>query len=78
MDTRAVLQVVVDAATVALLQETAPLWASGVFHHTNVVHSNARRGPRGGPQGGVAVLVPAPLVLVRQEDLVPGRAVAAR
>eukprot|EP00974_Lingulodinium_polyedra_P066874 6471829-Lingulodinium_polyedra.AAC.1 len=84
MEKRSVMQVMVDASTVVLLQEThwtpetAPLWPSGVFHHTDVARVNARGGPRGGPQGGAAILVPAPLLLVRQEDLVVGCAVAAR
>ena len=51
--------------SVVLLQEThwtlaaAAQWG-GLFSAAQVAHSVARVGPRGGPQGGVAVVVPFP------------------
>eukprot|EP00974_Lingulodinium_polyedra_P057017 5484821-Lingulodinium_polyedra.AAC.1 len=54
------------------------MWASGVFPHTAVVQTCARQGPRGGAQGGAAILIPSPLELVSGNELVPGCAVAAR
>eukprot|EP00974_Lingulodinium_polyedra_P020836 2015180-Lingulodinium_polyedra.AAC.1 len=38
----------------------------------------ARRGPNAGPQGGVAVFVPAPWRITRQLELVAGCALAVR
>eukprot|EP00974_Lingulodinium_polyedra_P011005 1059780-Lingulodinium_polyedra.AAC.1 len=57
---------------------TAPVWASGVFPHTAVVQTCARQGPRGGAQGGTAILIPSPLELISWSELVPGCAVSAR
>eukprot|EP00974_Lingulodinium_polyedra_P114930 11130398-Lingulodinium_polyedra.AAC.1 len=74
----------VEAGTVVLLQEThwtkttAAMWASGVFPHTAVVQTCAKKGPKGGAQGGAAILVPAPLEVVWWKELIPGCAVAAR
>eukprot|EP00974_Lingulodinium_polyedra_P111661 10798956-Lingulodinium_polyedra.AAC.1 len=54
------------------------MWASGVFPRTAVVQTCARKGPRGGAQGGAAISVPAPLELVWGKEIVPGCAVAAK
>ena len=80
---RAVLDGHVGQGVPVLLQEThwdeaaAAVWGGGVFPHTDLAHSAARPGPHGGPQGGVAVLVPEPLTLRSAAVLVPGCAVAA-
>jgi hypothetical protein len=69
-------------AVVVCVQEThwreidAGVW-SGLFPGTAVVASPARAGPNGGPQGGVAILVPAPHTLLRWEEFVPGCGLAA-
>jgi hypothetical protein len=52
------------------------VWA-GLFPGSAVVASPARTGPNGGPQGGVAILVPTPHTLLRSLELVPGCGVAA-
>eukprot|EP00974_Lingulodinium_polyedra_P015492 1499846-Lingulodinium_polyedra.AAC.1 len=78
VDKKAVIQTMVDAGTVVLLQEThwtratAAMWASGVFPHTAVVQTCARKGPRGGAQGGAAILIPAPLELIWGKEMIPG------
>ena len=62
---------------VVLLQEThwtlaaAAQWG-GLFSAAQVAHSVARMGPRGGPQGGVAVVVPFPHRVIRTREIVPG------
>ena len=62
---------------VVLLQEThwtvaaAAQWG-GLFSAAQVAHSVARVGPRGGPQGGVAVVVPFPHRILRTKEIVPG------
>ena len=44
-------------------------WA---FSAGQVVHGEARIGPRGGPQGGVAVLVLRPHKVIESKVIVPG------
>ena len=62
---------------VVLLQEThwtaaaAAQWG-GLFSAARVAHSVAREGPRGGPQGGVAVVVPLPHRILETREVVPG------
>ena len=78
---------VLRAGNVVLLQEahwtpaTATQWG-GLFKATQVAHAVARVGPRGGPQGGVAVVVPHPHRVLGNRVLAPGCAlevmVAAR
>eukprot|EP00974_Lingulodinium_polyedra_P123265 11186151-Lingulodinium_polyedra.AAC.1 len=58
-------------------RETETTWSSGLLAHVGVVSAASRLGARQGPQGGVAVLVPAPWRITRREVLVPGCAVAA-
>eukprot|EP00974_Lingulodinium_polyedra_P001398 132174-Lingulodinium_polyedra.AAC.1 len=52
-------------------------WSSGLFARLGVVSATARPGAGRGPQGGVAILFPAPWAVTRQQTLVPGCAVAA-
>eukprot|EP00974_Lingulodinium_polyedra_P033230 3196439-Lingulodinium_polyedra.AAC.1 len=60
-----------------MLQEThwlsgaEAVWSSGVLTDVAVVSSAARPGARGGPSGGVAVLLPHPWRLVRSRTMVP-------
>ena len=67
---------------VVLLQEThwsaadIGIW-SGLFPGTEVAASAARVGPGGGPQGGVAILVPAHLHIVQWTVIEPACAVEA-
>ena len=62
---------------VVLLQEThwtvaaAAQWG-GLFSAAQVAHSVARVGPRGGPQGGVAVVAPFPHQILGVREMVPG------
>ena len=44
----------------------------GLFSGAQVAHSVARVGPRGGPQGGVAVVVPFPRRIIKVREMVPG------
>ena len=74
---RAVVVRALQAGHIVLLQEThwteaaAAQWG-GLFPAVEVRHSAARAGPRGGPQGGVAVLVPRPHRVVADRVLVAG------
>ena len=56
---------------------TVEVW-SGLFAQARVAAAPARPGPLGGPQGGVAVIVPFPLVLESSVVLADGCAVEAR
>eukprot|EP00974_Lingulodinium_polyedra_P128029 11204454-Lingulodinium_polyedra.AAC.1 len=56
---------------------TAAAWKAGLILHTRVAASEARPGPRGGEQGGVAIICPGPQRLVEHRELVPGCAVEA-
>eukprot|EP00974_Lingulodinium_polyedra_P095002 9208039-Lingulodinium_polyedra.AAC.1 len=66
-----------------LLQEThctegtEAMWTSGVFLDTAIASSPARPGNNGGPQGGVAILLPSPWRITRTQILAPGSAIAA-
>ena len=68
---------------VVALQEThwdeaaVEVWA-GLFAQARVAAAPARPGPLGGPQGGVAGIVPFPLVLESSAVLADGCAVEAR
>eukprot|EP00974_Lingulodinium_polyedra_P013006 1261981-Lingulodinium_polyedra.AAC.1 len=61
-----------------MLQEThwgtqaAAAWAAGLIPHTKVAASPARPGPRGGRQGGVAIICTAPQRLLEHRVIVPG------
>ena len=44
----------------------------GMFPGTDVVSSPARLGPRGGPQGGIALLAPRPYELMAQREVLAG------
>ena len=65
------------AGSVVLLQEThwtaeaAAQWG-GLFSAAQVAHSVARTGPRGGPHGGVAVIVPPPQRILVTRELIVG------
>ena len=48
----------------------ADIWEAGTG--VTVVSAIARPGPRGGPQGGVAILIPADVGLSESRPLVPG------
>eukprot|EP00969_Alexandrium_andersonii_P065658 2894149-Alexandrium_andersonii.AAC.1 len=83
--TEAKLAVVTEqlrAGRTVLLQEThwrpaiAPIWEA-LFTDASVCYSAARRGPQGGWQGGVAILVPRPAVIRSSRVLVEGVAVLA-
>lgn len=85
MKKRWVLERILARQQVILLQEThwneqqGAVWGSGLMAHTVVVIAPARTCPlHGGPQGGVAILVPQPLVVVHQAIMVPGCVVQAR
>eukprot|EP00974_Lingulodinium_polyedra_P036304 3481340-Lingulodinium_polyedra.AAC.1 len=52
----------------------AATWKVGLIPHARIAATEARPGPRGGKQGGVAIVCPAPQ---RQRVLVPGCAVEA-
>ena len=71
-----------DQRNIVVLQEThwteqtQALWET-LFPGTQVVATNARPGPKGGPQGGVAILVPHPYDIVEQRVIVQGCAVEA-
>eukprot|EP00974_Lingulodinium_polyedra_P056052 5390213-Lingulodinium_polyedra.AAC.1 len=47
-------------------------WRAGLVPHTRAVASEARPGPRGGKQGGVAIVCPAPQRLIEHRELIPG------
>jgi len=70
------------AGRLVLLQEThwddttAAIWTGGVFPHCRVAAAPACAGPGGGPQGGVAILCPAPFQCGEARILHPGCAVA--
>ena len=80
---RAVVQNACMGGRVALLQEThwdeatAGVWA-GLFPNCQVLSGPARPGPTGGPQGGVAIIVPAGWECTHWEVLVPGCVLQAR
>ena len=67
---------------IALIQEThwdpatAALWA-GLFPGCKVLSSPARPGPQGGPQGGVAILLPPTWHCVEHKVMAPGCALQA-
>ena len=67
---------------VVLLQEThwtdqsAAQWG-GHFPTASVISSSSRPGPRGGPQGGVAILVPRQFRVTGHREVVPGCCVEA-
>jgi len=77
---REVLRRLLEAGRVVLVQEThwtaadAAVWHAR-FPAAHLRHSEATEGPRGGPQGGVAVLVPQALTVLSNRVLVPGRAI---
>ena len=66
------------AGTIVAVQEThwteadAAVWG-GLFPGSQVASSPASRGPRGGPQGGVALLIPHPWVVLQVREVLPGR-----
>ena len=66
------------SGTIVAVQEThwteadAAVWGS-LFPGSQVFASPATRGPRGGPQGGVALLIPHPWVARQVREVLPGR-----
>ena len=52
------------------------VWA-GLFPACQVVSSAARPGPRGGPQGGVAIVIPDTYEVLNKRTVVPGLYVEA-
>ena len=80
---RATVRRWLDQGRIVALQEThwslidVSTWAS-LLPGCSVVASPARPGPAGGPQGGVALLVPDRFPVLERRDLVPGLFVAAK
>ena len=79
---KAAIGKVLRSGSVVLLQEThwtecaAAQWG-GLFAAAQVAHAPSRLGPRGGPQGGVAVIAPHPHRILSSRILVPGCAIEA-
>ena len=79
---RAVILHLALAGHIISLQEThwtaqsQATWKAA-FPGCNVIGSPAREGPRGGPQGGVAIIVPARYSITASRTLVEGCAIEA-
>ena len=80
---RAMLQGLCMEGRITMLQEThwddtsAAMWA-GLCPGCKVLASPARPGPHGGPQGGVAILLPPTWRCLEIKKLVPGCVLQAR
>ena len=70
------------AGKIVAIQEThwlagdAGVWG-GLFPGAEVISSCARNGERGGPCGGVAILIPARYEVIESAVIVPGYCVEA-
>ena len=79
---RALVRRWLETGRVVLLQEThwseadIAVWQTS-FPAATVLASAAAAGPRGGPQGGVAILLPAEFQVTSRAELVPGFALEA-
>ena len=76
------IQRAINAGTVVTVQEThwsvgdMAIW-SGFFAGAEVVATEARPGPNGEPQGGMAIVVPVKYEIVDRRLIVPGLCVEA-
>ena len=76
------IQRAIGAGTVVTIQEThwsvgdMAIW-SGLFAGAEVVAAEARLGPNGGPQGGVAIVIPVRYEVLGRRTVVPGLCVEA-
>ena len=52
-------------------ESDAAIWG-GLFLGAEVVATDARPGPNGGPQGGVAIVVPIKYVVIGKRTVIPG------